>query len=455
MGQTPITPITPKTPNLSNPTTVEDYNALKALRSAQADALDAEAKMIASQMALHKAQADDTAAAQLAAATQAANIAAQQKALSDSQAAMLKTKFTVPDSGYSGEVKTGDKAGTFEASLLAAHALKAAARTIAGKVAAVGIDVTNSQQAWDTVVLYSGADLPDFQPLITFRAQYQALSQALDETMKRIDDAQAKVAPLLPPRPEFVTPEMIGMGLDAVNKILGYFRTDYSVQGISVASDDLLLLESLAGELTLKNKKVYLPALYNATALQDSTIITNLNDLAIKRARLQQKIDTSLTVVENLTAAAAKEADVGKKKQFVDAATNLKTAADQGKTAVTMYDALLTKLTSPDDKGKIPLAVIIQQDAVRTKLQGEKVVLMTAKISSAGGTYYTRKNIWSLFAGMPFYVMGGAIVDYGVFDGKDGKVVIAGSLPVDSGFFNVKKVENEFRVAAEKTTAQQ
>lgn len=126
---------TPTTPNLANPTTVDDFNALKALRAAQADALDAQARLIASQKALQKAQtADDPAAAQLAAATQAASVAAQQKALSDSQAAILKSKFTVPDSGYTGDIKPGDKAGGVEASLLATRAVNVAAKRIVEKI---------------------------------------------------------------------------------------------------------------------------------------------------------------------------------------------------------------------------------------------------------------------------------------------------------------------------------
>src|SRR5260221_13994612 len=68
----------PITPNPDNPKTVDDYNALKALEAAKADALDAQARLIASQKALDKAKAaDDPATQQLADATQTAAIAAQ------------------------------------------------------------------------------------------------------------------------------------------------------------------------------------------------------------------------------------------------------------------------------------------------------------------------------------------------------------------------------------------
>lgn len=466
---------TPTTPNLTNPTTSDDYKALKALEEAKAEALQSqtklleaqkalkkaqsedplaqqkasqdaktealqsETKLLEAQKALQKAQAEDPLAQQIAATTQAANLAAQQKALAESQASILKTKFTVPDSPYTGEVKAGDKAGNFEGALLAARAVKLAAgqiaRTVKEKTSGVG-----------SVVLYGAADLPDFQALLAYRAQYKTISKVLEGAIAKSDDAIERAAPLLPPKAELVSPAAIGAGLEAVNKILGFFRTDYSVQGIIVANDDLMLIDCLAGELKNNQKKVFVLAQYNAAALQDSSIISDLEKLAANRAILQQRVEVAMKTSDDLTTGANKENDPMKKKAMTDAAANLKAAADQAKTAVTMYDALLTKLTGADDKGKVPLAAIIQQETVRKYLQDEGAALMTAKISSEGGSYYTRKNLWSLFGGMPFFVMGGAVVNYGVFDGKDGSVLVAGSLAIDGGYFNVKDLEKQFPV---------
>ncbi len=265
----------PSIPNLTNPTTADDYKALKALQDAKADALQSqtklleaqkelqkaqtedpmaqqkasqdartealqsETKLLEAQKALQKAQAEDPMAQQIAAVTQAANLAAQQKALADTQAGILKSKLTVPDSGYTGEVKTGDKAGSFEGALLAARAVKLAAKSIANTV---------KDKMTDTVVLYGTADLPDFQALIAYRAQYQAISKVIQSSMVKADDAIGKASLSLAVKLELPTPAAIGVGLDAVNKILGYFRTDYSVQGIVVASDDLMLIDCLASE---------------------------------------------------------------------------------------------------------------------------------------------------------------------------------------------------------------
>ena len=65
IGGTYVMSQTPATPNLTNPATVDDFNAIKALSAAQADALDAQARLIASQKAYAKAQAADDLAAAL------------------------------------------------------------------------------------------------------------------------------------------------------------------------------------------------------------------------------------------------------------------------------------------------------------------------------------------------------------------------------------------------------
>lgn len=421
-------------PNTTNPTTADDYNAVKALATAKADALDAQAKLIASQKALLKAQAgDDQTAAQLAAATQAAGIAAQQKALSDSQAAIRKNDFTVPDSGYTGDIKAGDKAGSIEASLLAARAINIAADRVAKRL-------DKKVNAGESVILYAGSDLPDFQSLISFRTQCHLIEQALDEAITKVDAARTKAQVLLPPRVEFVSPAVIGAAFDAANKILGFFRTDYSIQGVAVTVDDLLLINSLANVMTDKGVKIKLPTLYNASALLSiSPVVAQLDSLTAKRVALQQKLNLAPALVDDLTAAAAKETDPLKKAKEVEAAANLKAASDEGKVTVSLYDGLLTKLTTPDDKAKLPLGAIIQQDAIRTALQnGSK--LMTVKVSSTGGTYYTRKNLWSFFGTMPFFTMGGAVINYTLLDGNSGVVLSAGAIPIDGGFFKIHKL---------------
>ena len=41
---------------------------------------------------------------------------------------------------------------------------------------------------------------------------------------------------------------------------------------------------------------------------------------------------------------------------------------------------------------------------------------------------------------MPFYVMGGAVVSYSLFEGKSGNLLVSETSPVHSGFRPVKKL---------------
>lgn len=407
----------------------EDFEDRRQRAETEAAALDAERKLIEARQALANTRTVDPAAAQLAAATQAAGIAAQQKALADSQAAILKSRFAVPDSGFGGDIKVGDKAGGIEAALLAARAIGIGAQQV--------VEAIKDNIQGQLIVLYGGSDLPDFQSLIAFRLQSQAVGKTLKEAIVKLDAAQREAAPQLPRRLAAIGPAAIGGALDAANKILGYLRSDYSIQGVTVTPDDMLLVTALARVLRENDAVVNLPALYNAAALLDDVpIVTDLQDLANQRITLQQTIDLESPEIDQLQTLAASETDPAQKQRIVDAATNLKLACDQGRATASMYDGLLTKLTTPDDKAKTPLAGIVQQDAVRQKLKSG-ALLMTAKLSSAGGTYYTKKSLLSFFGAMPFFTMGGVVLSYSVFNGKNGSVVSAGAIPVDGGFFKV------------------
>lgn len=436
----------PTPPNLTNPTTVADYNAIKDLNAAQADALDAQTRLITSQKAMQKALGEDTAAKALATVTQAAAVAAQQKALSDSQAAIQKSLFTVPDSTYTGEVKAGDKAGTMEAALLAAAAVQAAAKGIREKI---GPKVQGK-----VVVLYGGAEVPDFQAVVAIRAQLRGTTAALDDAMKKMDSALKKANEELKKAPAVrlelpVTPSTVGAALDAANKIFGYFRTDYSIQGVVVAADDLQLLNSLASELS-EAATVKMPAMYNANALlEESSLVKELNELAMKKVLFQPTFDAATTRITALSA--AKDTDPNKP-EMAAAATELKAALDQGKAAVALYDSFITKTSTADDKGKVPLTVAIQQDAVRQMLK-DGAALLTAKISVAGGTYYTRKNLWSFFGSMPFFATGGVVINYTLLEGPSGRVLGAGVVPVYGGFHKVNQLPEFLRGSQAATPA--
>ena len=71
--------------------------------------------------------------------------------------------------------------------------------------------------------------------------------------------------------------------------------------------------------------------------------------------------------------------------------------------------------------------------------------LLIVKIQKAGGAHYTKKNMWTLFGGMPFYHMGGVIVSFVLLDGAAGSVAKSGVVPIHGGFVKANKVETHIK----------
>lgn len=406
-----------------NPVTTQDYKDNSEFYAALA--------------AAQSAQTGAAAASQLAAATQAANVAAQQKALSDSQAAILKNILTVPASGYTGGVTTGSNAGAMEAALLAATAVNEAAQKIKVRI---GSQLGEGK----TVVLYGAADLPDFQAVISFYTQINGIKRALDKATtdvnKGIDDAKA-ANPELSKEAVPVAAAALGPAIAAASNILSYLRTDYTIAGVQLTPDQVQVVDALASVVVESKATLIMPALYNGGALMDTPpLVSEMQDMAKIRVLFQPQLDLIPSLVQKLTDAAAKSAEPNKTK-MTQAVGELNSALAEGKAAVMLYDNFLTKATTADDKGKVLLAQVIQQDTVRSCLKKDNTLLLAANISMVGGTYYTKKNFWTIFGRMPFYTMGGAVINYTLLQGKNGNVLSAGVVPVHGGFHKVTDVE--------------
>ena len=84
------------------------------------------------------------------------------KAAAEAELAALKAQIgEVPDSGYSGDVTVGKKAGETEAALLSAKAVVEAAQEIAKKISS-GAKCNNPKPK---VLLYSAEQTPKFSSL--------------------------------------------------------------------------------------------------------------------------------------------------------------------------------------------------------------------------------------------------------------------------------------------------
>ena len=336
-----------------------------------------------------------------------------EKAAWDAKLAALRAQIgEVPDSGYSGDVTVGAKAGETEAALLAAKAVDEAAEKIAKEI----LGKANCQATQQKILLYAAAQMPDFQAYVTFNTQLSMVETVLEKALtERVERAE-------------ISPAAIGLALSAANKILGYFRTDYAAAGVAMTSqDDSMLVHALAGKVAKSGCEVQLPAIYNPAVHSAPTlsIIDQLVSLAEKRQRLQSESERHR--------AEAKTA-VGNKKMHLAAASTLDAAA-------ALYDAFFSKLTPPAGDGKIPLSDVLLETALIEILKKPDGWLLIVKIQKAGGAHYTKKNIGTLFGGMPFYHMGGVVVSFVLLNGANGSVEKSGVVPIHGGFVKANKVE--------------
>jgi hypothetical protein len=143
--------------------------------------------------------------------------AAAEAAKAEAEAALAAFKAQVgdvPASGYTGDVTLKEKAGVTEAALLAAKAVGKAAQRIEEMLA----QEANNR----TILLYSLAEVPDFQALMAYRAQIALVKKAFGDAQEASNLAMSTA----PEPPEFRVEAVpaaaaAGLALDAVNKLLG------------------------------------------------------------------------------------------------------------------------------------------------------------------------------------------------------------------------------------------
>lgn len=440
---------------------------LKAKATAAKELADAEKARIDAQRALERAReplnpADEareakTAAAkvdkELAEAQKAAADAARaeadaSKAKADADLAAFKARFgEVPASPYHGDVTLKENAGKTEALLLAAQAARSAAAAIADTVKAKAGEV----------MLIPSPDVPTFDNLMRYRAELGIVQKAFDETDRVSNAAREKepkdseeppaVTVARGPRRERAVPPIAaaGLALDAADKLLGFFKTDYTVGGIDLTLEDATLVNELAGRLTNNGVTVYLPTVFNGNELEQTAakVIAELEGLALRRAACASTAAAHTRLTAVWADRAAKETDEEKKNEITAAAEAHRQAADAIGKATALYDGWFARLSSPDEKSTaVPIVAVIRERALMNALDNGRALLVV-KLHASGGSYYTKRNIWTALGRMPFFHMGGTVASFALIAGNTGAVKAAGTVPVHGGFVKASRLAGE------------
>ena len=227
-----------------------------------------------------------------------------------------------------------------------------------------------------------------------------------------------------------------GLAVEAADKLLGFFRTDYTVGGIDVSVEDTALINELAGLLTAKGRQVFLPKVFSGRELMASSgsVIDEVQDLALRNVRASASAARHERAAGSWSERAAAATDDQQKRERTAASERHTHAAEGLRNAIALYGAWFTSLSSFDSQAAVaPMAAVIREHALMQALGDGRSLLLT-KLHASGGSYYTKKNILTALGAMPFFHMGGTVASYAFLDGSTGAVKAAGTIPVHGGF---------------------
>ena len=430
---------------VSNAQSLEDFKKQKDLADAEKSALDAQILLIDTRKKLEAALAQPTPSqaqqsAEITAAKAAQAAAEAEKGKVDAELGVLKSSLAVPSSGISGSVTANSGAAVLETALLASRATTEAAKAMANLV--------TSAVKGKNVYILSPGELPDFQVALAYRFQFLAAQTALTDAANiPLPAAPAGTSP--PGRSGRESVASIGLALEAATKLLGFFKSDFTVAGSDVTTDNQLLQQAFAGELVAKGspanagpKGVFLYALYAPLRSPTSALPPEFDKLTASRT----------TTINVLTALKAHSANLTSRIQGLDAGAKAEkekldqelkaneAKVSQANAALTAYDGLVTRFQAPDGGG----ATIVRQSSLLTTLSSPDTVLVIMKLNKAGGSNYVSKNLWTGLGAMPFKVAGGAIASFTAFDAMTGNVLAAKTVEIHGGYANVDKVGELF-----------
>lgn len=271
--------------------------------------------------------------------------------------------------------------------MLAARAAVTAGRAIAKAVAAaVAKSAPADASTTRKLLVFAAGEVPDFQTTTTFLAQRALVLQALADAVSQSEEANTAQSAIA--ATESVA--AVGVALDAVTKLLGFFKSDFEVRGSEVASDHVLLAKVVAGELLDLSKPfeagVFLKGTFNPTAVAAvGTLfkrdLESLNFQRAKAATAQAERERDLGALQSDLAKITGDtpADNAKKALLAEQSKRLQAAAEKLKSALAAYDVLVGKLAAPD----AGVVTLIREYEVWSVLSDPSSLMLIVKMDKA------------------------------------------------------------------------
>ncbi len=397
---------------------------------------------------------------------------AEREALSAEQSTTA-ARLAVPPSGVAGTVTLGEQAGAMETALLTGHALKRAARLVATAVleALPRMDATTVGATAPQLLVVPAGEMPDS---LAIAARYTERDLLLETLVREIGHGASAVKRIgnAPSSSERDTSDSasgtdstpsdpgtdnvrsvtglesipaIGAGLQAAAALLSYFKSDYTIAGRAVATDDALLARAVAGAILARACRcapdVHLPCAFDVTHVVQ--LGTRINDftksIGFQRDKAMQSCDAMAQELDRLasaeqsipadaTDADARRADIAARRAVVTR------AHERLKAVVEAADRWLAAPFGDGEAGALALREWMLWDRMRSESPGAHILVV--KTEQAGGSSITVKNLWTAFGRLPYYLSAGVVVSYQLFDGATGALRASDVFPVHGGFIS-------------------
>ncbi|CAH2402767.1 hypothetical protein [Mesorhizobium escarrei] len=377
-----------------------------------------------------------------------ADVYTQQKVAAEAKMAAINADLagqkalypTLAGGKLEGAVTADSGAGAGEASLLAARIV----RNIACRIAK---EIEGLVEPDNRFIIFTGTERPNFGRWRAFRAWIDAIVIAFersDAKLAEADELRTKLEGVEIERvrggekESAVSLTAAGALLDFGVKLGSYFLTDYKTSAVTVTgiNDDFLAL-AVASRL----KKSWYPARWMPSAA-DAELATLLEKVNGPQRASVSKIKTAQESAASFADLAGKEADNGKKLLFQEVSQAYNTVVQELTAAQKLLNDLTAGLMVADTKGVPLLASIMEEKAISDRLEiGDKALLLQLHVPI--GSTYTKKNVWTFFGRMPFFVRGGVALSYSVVEGTTGNILKTGQFAEQSKFYRLHEVSSE------------
>lgn len=297
--------------------------------------------------------------------------------------------------GYEGKVDVDEGAGRADGMLLGALAVNTIAARFAESIKASLVPL--KEKNLDALVLFSTENVPKFQSVDVFNAQYGYFREWYGRLSK----------PSLPEKFSFEGAVATGAAL------LRYAKTDYAFYDIKINSDNQMLISSVSSKLRILYPFSDEHGIFNKIEILAPEIYY------VPDAKDVENINQKIKDLKEWNEKAKKK----KEKEWKEFSKSL--------------DVWLKSLFAGDSK---KLSEVIFWSSMRERLSNANSYIIVVELYEIAGTAYTKKNLWSTLGANPFKVMGAAMASYTMYEAKSGKVVSSMLLPVHGGYYSISEL---------------